>query len=984
MKSQSFGQYLVSKGLITESEHKIALHIQSKNRLLGEIAIETGYLARDDIPVIMEFMERNPDIRFGEAAVSLGLLNTHQLRYLLDIRTRRKVRIGDILLKEKFIDQESLHAAVMGFDQKRKRLRSVLIADESRTVLNVLEHMLKKYGYEVARANQGKAALEIISNAKPDIFICGGLLPDVNGIDLCDRLVSNTDTYGVNIILMSSDDSRSSVERAFEIGVSHFLKKPLREQELINVIYEIERNICDKRPEKILIVDDSKGARQVISRELASAGFQIHLSENGQEALKKARALKPDLVTMDLVMPVMDGFEACRKLKEMPETNEAPVIIISGSSSAKIRAKGFEAGAVEYFTKPFKAGRLADFISLLFETKKIRRSERILVVEDNDVTRHIFKYIFTKNGFNVYSARNADEAVGLLEKCDPDLVVTDCYMPVKDGFEFTKEIKRMERFRHVPVIMVTSSEKSEDILKGLASGASDYITKPFNESELLARANAHLLNKKLIENLYQEQEALKASEESFRALTEASFEGVAIIRDDRIIEVNQAFRDIFGLGEDKLIDMHFEELVDPAHHEVIRNNLSAGFAGNLEVTGVRSDGSRRYLEVHIKNITYKGNDARVTTVWDITERKQTEIQLLEAKEKAEQATKLKDKFVSLVAHDLRTPFSSILGLMSLFKSDGAGSIPDDMMKIVDSVMESGDRMVKMIDELLDISRLQTGKIAPQPVFFDGHKQVASVISAFKNAAERKGLVVSNDVPPGTRLYADYTLLGQVIGNLVANAIKFSERGGEISVFVPDGRCGVIAVKDTGVGIDETILSDLFRHDVKTTSEGTAGEKGTGLGLVYSNDIMKAHDGYLEVKSKAGEGSVFYAVLPVKRPKVLLVDDEPAILSKLEKLVQSLDAVTITARNGMEALATLESDNCHLILTGLDMPVMDGLTFLETIKSSDNEKCKIPVIAMTSDNKATTREHAFQAGADDFVAKPFADEDLIPRVKKFIV
>lgn len=428
----------------------------------------------------------------------------------------------------------------------------------------------------------------------------------------------------------------------------------------------------------------------------------------------------------------------------------------------------------------------------------------------------------------------------------------------------------------------------------------------------------------------------------------------------------------------------FEELVDPAYHEVISEYLNAGDKGNLEVIGTRKDGSRRYLEVHTKNIKHKGNDACVTTVWDITERKEAEMQLLEAKDKAEQATALKDKFVSLVAHDLRTPFSSIMGLMSLLKSDGAGHIPDDMMKIVDSVTESGGRMVNMIDELLDISRLQTGKITPQPRFFDGHKQVASVLGGFRNAAEGKGIVIANDVPPGTRLYADYTLFGQVIGNLVANAIKFTERGGNISLFVPEGRYGVIAVKDSGTGIDEAFLPDLFRHDVKTTSEGTAGEKGTGLGLVYSNDIMKAHGGCLEVKSKRGEGSVFQAILPVEKPKVLIVEDDPEILSSLKSLLESLDATAMTARNGKEALDILGSETFHIVITGLDMPVIDGLTLLEKIKSSESDRRDIPAIAITPDNKAATLENAFQAGADDFVSKPFADEDLIHRVKKFIV
>jgi len=212
---------------------------------------------------------------------------------------------------------------------------------------------------------------------------------------------------------------------------------------------------------------------------------------------------------MDLQMPVMDGFEACRRLKEDPGTADIPVIMISSSCTSDIVERGFEVGAIEFFAKPFKSGRLAEFVNTLIEARKIRKKEKVLVVEDSGTTRHIFKYLFTKNGFETFVAKDADTALARLPEYRPDLILTDCYMPKKSGFEFTREVKRMEQFRHVPIIMVTAAKKREDVLEGLAAGANDYITKPFDEAELIARIDVHLLNKSLFDKVALERDKLE-------------------------------------------------------------------------------------------------------------------------------------------------------------------------------------------------------------------------------------------------------------------------------------------------------------------------------------------------------------------------------------------------------------------------------------------------------------------------------------------
>ncbi len=504
-----FGEFLVDKGVITKEQHTTALRLQNKKRLLGVIAEEENYMSAEEVSAVMEQTDGKPDLMFGEAAVSMGYLTSNQLRYLLDVRTRRKIRVGDILVQNGFINEETLHRELMNFNAGRNRLHKILICEPSQTVAKILERILVKYGYTVLLAKTGREAMGIAKEAKPDILIASTTLSDTDGYKLCFDILSDPAISAIQTVILSSDIDKEQVNAAFDAGVNHFLKKPVQESELINIICQLEKEAEEKRPEHLLVVDDSPVARSLISRELSSTWSHIHMAANGGEALEKAKAIKPDIITMDVEMPVMDGLETCRRLKEDPFTQDIPVIFITARNTPEFREKGFEAGGVEYFTKPFMPGYLAAFIKMMLEAKKIHKTGNILVVDDSRTTRHILKYFFAKNGYNVYSAENGVEAVSVMEKTGMDIVVTDCYMPKMDGFALTHKMRKDDAHRQIPVIMLTASGNKSDVLKGLAAGANDFLLKPFDESELLARVTSHLKAKRLFDQLEEEKEALR-------------------------------------------------------------------------------------------------------------------------------------------------------------------------------------------------------------------------------------------------------------------------------------------------------------------------------------------------------------------------------------------------------------------------------------------------------------------------------------------
>ena len=220
----------------------------------------------------------------------------------------------------------------------------------------------------------------------------------------------------------------------------------------------------------------------------------------------------------------------------------------------------------------------------------------------------------------------------------------------------------------------------------------------------------------------------------------------------------------------------------------------------------------------------------------------------------------KDKFVSLVAHDLRSPISTAIVTTSLILSKEGESLPPNTKRLIDLIERQLQSGIRLIEKVLVISRMQSGQIQLEKNEVPISEVLAGAMD-LKNLAENKGVTLINKIPGKMKLFADPILMGQVIKNLVSNAIKFCSEGDKITLFVPTEEKATIAVKDTGPGINQSFLPDIFRLEVKTTEAGSSGESGTGLGLPLSFDIMQAHGGSLRVQTKAGEGTTFFIQLP---------------------------------------------------------------------------------------------------------------------------
>ncbi|MDH4183919.1 MAG: sensor histidine kinase [Nitrospinota bacterium] len=237
-------------------------------------------------------------------------------------------------------------------------------------------------------------------------------------------------------------------------------------------------------------------------------------------------------------------------------------------------------------------------------------------------------------------------------------------------------------------------------------------------------------------------------------------------------------------------------------------------------------------------------------------------ELQKAKEKAEQATALKDKFVGMVSHDLRAPIGSLMNMVKFIKLEDPDTPAVALNEeIVDRVIQSSERLLRLVDNLLNITRLTTGKleVAIRPV--NMRHLVGAHVLAVEFMAREKGILIVNELPGAMNMSVDHELFGEVIANLLSNAIKFCRSGDKVTVFRPEPDKNTIAIRDTGIGIDSSAIKQIFRFDAATSTPGTSGEAGTGLGLPYCHEIMAAHGGMIRAESEKGSGSVFYLELP---------------------------------------------------------------------------------------------------------------------------
>ncbi len=369
----------------------------------------------------------------------------------------------------------------------------------------------------------------------------------------------------------------------------------------------------------------------------------------------------------------------------------------------------------------------------------------------------------------------------------------------------------------------------------------------------------------------------------------------------------------------------------------------------------------------------EGNIEKIfATVQDVSSLMNRQEKLEKQVAELEAMNNAKDRFVSIISHDLRTPFSSVLGFTDLLLNDN--TLPEDKRsEYIRYIQDSSNTMLKLVNSLLDWTRLQTGRIEFNPEKLSLKESVEESIGTVRGTAMTKGIKLSSDISNQLFVHADRNLISQVFNNLIGNAIKFTKAGDNISITAKrlDKENKVeITISDTGIGIRKEDIPKLFRPDSKITNLGTAGEKGTGLGLSLVSEIIKKHRGEIKVESELGKGTKFIFTLPVSSSLILLADRNQTDLLLYSKLIKSLfpEFIIETAKEKDEIERIVLEKAPVLIITETKMNDYSIYNLLEFIRLNE-KKIKPSVIILTREISAKETQTLKTQGVNYVFSKP---------------
>jgi CheY-like chemotaxis protein len=392
----------------------------------------------------------------------------------------------------------------------------------------------------------------------------------------------------------------------------------------------------------------------------------------------------------------------------------------------------------------------------------------------------------------------------------------------------------------------------------------------------------------------------------------------------------------------------------------------------------------------------------VSATQDITEHKLSELALSRAKDEAEVANRAKSTFLATMSHEIRTPLNGVLGMAQAMALDDLSS---DQRERLEIIQRSGEALLDILNDILDLSKIEAGKLELEAAPFDMGELAEGVRAIFAAQAAAKGCELNLALDPacaGT-WRGDSTRVRQVLFNLVSNALKFTETGAvRIAVGAADSGGLVLQVADTGIGIAPEHMEGLFRKFEQADASTTRRFGGTGLGLAICHELAHLMGGSIQVASVIGRGSIFTVALPLHRIaegraapqrsetqsllheaalpplRVLAAEDNEVNRRVLAALLQHVGAELKTVENGQLAVEAWRAEDWDVILMDVHMPVMDGPTATALIRRQELEtgRARTPIVALTANAMAHQVETYLAAGMDDFVAKPIEIGRLI--------
>lgn len=526
------------------------------------------------------------------------------------------------------------------------------------------------------------------------------------------------------------------------------------------------------------------------------------------------------------------------------------------------------------------------------------------------------------------------------------------------------------------------------------------------EKNILEKSNALISEQK--ELLEQSIAHLTEGEEKYKALTSSVQDGLVIVKDRKLIFVNDVLCNLLGYNsQSELLSLKAKDILSAQNLQQVIKNHDDRIAGKevppeYEIKMNTKSGHVIDVSMRVKLIQYKGEPAIIGTLKDISKSKNYEKKLILAKEKAEKATLSKTMFLAGMSHEIRNQMNSIIGITDVLSETRLEKEQKDYVKII---KDSGDTLLDIINEILDLSKIEAGQVTLDDQKFSLSSILQQVTSLYELQARDRKLYlntkIDKDLPEF--LCGDVTRLLQILANLVGNALKFTDEGG-ITIHVA---CEEILkqqvllkfkVIDSGIGISKDSQEKLFKPFSQTHAAVERKVGGTGLGLVICKHLARLMEGEIGVESSPESGSTFWFTAKLNIPesreespdgfnnltgipltkRILMVEDNLLNQHLTTTILEKGGYKTDIASNGKEGVDMFQQKQYAIVLMDIQMPVMDGIEATQLIREYEakHSKIKSTIVAITAHSKERDRQRLEQAGIDHYLRKPFKPEDLL--------
>ncbi len=792
---------------------------------------------------------------------------------------------------------------------------------------------------------------------------------------------------------------------------------------------------------KVLLVEDDPGVARLEQLQLERAGYSVVTAATAQEGLERIAAGGIELIVLDQQLTSgMSGLDFFRQIKEAG--HDVPAILVTGLQDENLLVEALRAGVRDFVPKtPNFLNHLEPIVSRVIRQVRTERdlAESRILAREHEARRREFEHEIAHRKRVEQALREAEENMRLMIESikdfaifsiDPQGRVVSWNSGAEQLFGYSEHEILGQQFGVVfppedRVALVPEQEIASAAARGRATDERWHIRKDgsrFFASGALAPIfdEEHKLRgfTKIARDMTQRKEAEEAVREAavrLKAIVDTAVDGIITIDEQGNVEsMNLAAERIFGFSRDEVIGQNVSMLMSEPdrseHDRHLRTYLSTGqkrVIGTVrEVTGLRKDGLTFPMELAVSETRLDARRIFTGIVRDITAIKaalEERTRLVEALRDDDQR---KDRFLAMLAHELRNPLAPISNAVQIMRVEGPNG--PNFTWSIDVISDQIKHMTRMVDDLLDVSRITRGKVDLQKEPIELATVVELAVQASQHLFEdyKHQLRVTLSEQP-MLLEVDPARLAQVLSNLLNNAAKYTPEGGEIDLAAErSGSEAVIRVRDNGIGIGPDLLPKLFDLFVQADQTLSRSRGGLGIGLTVVRSLVEMHEGSVTVSSEGpGKGSEFTIRLPLAdssimipdatekldgaadfhlpRRRILVVDDNLRNASSLEKLLLALGQEVQTANDGQQALELARQSRPDVILLDIGLPLMDGYEVARLCRK-EPELQKTTLVAMTGYGKDEDRKRSQQAGFNAHLVKPVNLDDLQLLLKHTVV